>query len=152
MENKRVVNRKLEKLKVDFEEIPGFIISIIKIPDPRYRDREYMVMSTGIVYFRYSYYSNSLKNQRWRYVHEDPILKTLTNKTPHEIETLKIRVNNCIKEHLDIYCKLMNKPDTNYLLIKKSVNNFMNEMFRLYSKVGLGYYISRSEFEPWAKF
>lgn len=133
------------------EEIPGVEIKITQVLNPKRENsfgRDFLVMSTGIIYSRQIYYSND-KNSKWVYLHDDSLTANLSGDRVYLLNSFRHACKDSIHRHLDIYQHLFKNADKTYNLIRKANTVFIEEMTRHYNKFGISIFYGQPKFEPW---
>lgn len=149
--HKRITNPFSDESNTLLETIPGIEIKTQVVIDKNKNDkysREFLVMSTGVIYVRPIYYSQN-ENDKWRYLHDDSLIAGLSGDYIYLLNNFKNACLDSTNRHLEIYNHLFKNADKNYLIIKKAINNFSHEMARHYNKIGIKAFYGNENFEPW---
>lgn len=149
--HQRFVNLTYEKTDAILEDIPGVEIKITKLLDSRNinrYNRDFLIMSTGVIYSRPAI-TNIPNHSKWLYLHDDSLTAKLSGDKVYLINSFRNACLQTTKQHILLYRHLFKQPDRNYRLIKKSINNFIEEMSHHYNKFGVNIFYGTEHFEPW---
>lgn len=147
---KRIKNSLIEKSS-ELEEIPGIEIKIAKILNDVNKNRfgrDFLVMSTGVVYSRPSSYT-SISNEKWIYLHDDILVESMSNDRAYLLNSFRIACLDSTNKHILLYKQLFIKAEKNHQLIKRAIINYREEMTHHYRKMGISRLITSIELEPW---
>lgn len=144
--HKRLKNPFTEKSDNVLDDIPGVEISTNKLPE--FKSKEFLVMSSGVIYVRDIFYSNDI-NKKWRYVHDDAIILFLCKDNSFMLEDFRRKCSDLTNQHNKLYVELYKDASRKYLHIRKAINTFTESLQNQYSKLGITDFINRKEFQPW---
>lgn len=147
MSNMRIINSVLEKNQFSLEAIPGVEIKIIRKSNLQ---RDFLVMSSGVIYSRPIFYSNKT-NDKWKYIHDDAIIPVLIKDKDfsHLIDRFKLLALETTSRHLREYTNLFPVAPKRYLDIKASIIKYKEQIATLYNKMEIGHLVNDHCLDPW---